>query len=194
MRRPLNILNPAMVVLLSFSAAAQARPDFSGRWTSEPESAPAPGDGRQAGSRRDGPAAGSQQAGVSSGDMGSGWGKTINLSQDDRRLRVEYEFFARGDMQPPLIFVYALDGAETKNSVMMGRGIQEQTSKTTWEADKLIITTTHVFDKMANGQPTTAEVRRTLWLESPTSLIVETTREGVPGGPVSTTRTVYRKL
>jgi hypothetical protein len=40
-------------------------------------------------------------------------------------------------MQPALTFVYALDGSETKNSVMMGRGIQMQPSKTAWDGDKL---------------------------------------------------------
>ena len=63
------------------------------------------------------------------GDMGSGWGSTITITQDAARLTVEYAFFSRGDMQPPLKFVYALDGSETKNSVMMGRGIQGQTSR-----------------------------------------------------------------
>jgi hypothetical protein len=33
-----------------------------------------------------------------------------------------------------------------------------------------------------------------LTLASPTSLIIETTRSGVLGGPPATTRTVYRKL
>lgn len=106
---------------------------------------------------------------------------------------VEYAFFARGDMQPPLKFVYALDGAETKNSVMMGRGIQAQTSKTAWDGDKLVITTLHSFENPANGQPMTSEVKQTLSLESPTSLVVETTRSGVLGGAPSTTRTTYRK-
>ena len=136
---------------------------------------------------------GSQQGSASVGDMGSGWGTIINVSQDNSRLTVEYEFFARGDMQPPLKFVYALNGEETSNSVMMGRGIQAQTSKTSWEGDKLIITTTHVFDK-GDGLPLKVDVKRNLWLESPTSLIVETMRGGVPGGPLATTRTVYRKL
>ena len=107
---------------------------------------------------------------------------------------VEYMFFARGDMQPPLRFVFALDGSETKNSVMMGRGIQVQTSKTAWEDDKLIITTMHDFENPANGQRMTSEVKQTLSLASPTSLMVETTRSGVLGGPPATTRTVYRKL
>ena len=96
--------------------------------------------------------------------------------------------------QPPLRFVFALDGSETKNSVMMGRGNQTQTSKTAWEGDKLVITTTQSFDLPGTDQPLTSEVKQTLALESPTSLIIETTRSGVLGGPSSTTRTVYRKL
>jgi hypothetical protein len=99
-----------------------------------------------------------------------------------------------GDMQPPLRFVFSLDGAETKNSVMMGRGVQAQTSKTAWEGEKLVITTTHSFAHPETGQTLTSEVNQTLALESPTSLIIETTRSGVLGGPSSTTRTVYRKL
>jgi hypothetical protein len=120
-------------------------------------------------------------------------GSTITIAQDLSRLTVEYAFFVGGDMQPPPKFVYALDGSETKNSVMMGRGIQAQTSKTAWEGDKLVITTMHSFANPETGQPLTSEVGQTLALESPTSLLVETTRSGVLGGPPSTTRTVYKK-
>ena len=127
------------------------------------------------------------------GNMGSGWGSNITIAQDAARLTVEYAFFVRGDLQPPLKFVYALDGSQTKNSVMMGRGIQTQTSKTAWEGDKLIITTEHNFENPANGQPMTTNVIQKLSLESPTSLLVETTRSGVLGGPSTTTRTIYKK-
>jgi hypothetical protein len=174
-----NILNSALVALLAVSATAQSKPDFSGRWTSE--SSPA-GEGQRGAS------------GARIGDMGSGWGSAITITQTAERMTVEYMFFARGDMQPPLRFVFALDGAETKNSVMMGRGIQTQTSKTAWEGDKLVITTTHSFGHPETGQPLTSEVKRTLTLESPTSLIIETIRSGALDGPASTTRTVYRKL
>jgi hypothetical protein len=125
--------------------------------------------------------------------MGSGWGSNLTITQDASRLTVQYAFFARGDMQPPLKFVYALDGSETKNSVMMGRGIQVQTSKTAWDGDKLVITTMHNFENPATGQLMKIEVNQTLSLESPTSLIVETARSGVLGGPPSTTKTVYKK-
>jgi hypothetical protein len=125
--------------------------------------------------------------------MGSGWGPSINVTQDASRLTVEYAFFARGDMQPPLKFVYALDGSETKNSVMMGRGIQVQASKTAWDGEKLIITTVHSFANPESNEPMKIEVKQTLSLGSPTSMIVETTRSGVLGGPPSMTKTVYKK-
>ncbi len=166
-----SVLYLAVVAFFALTVTAQIRPDFSGRWTNEPET-----------------------KATTTGDLGSGWGANFTIAQDASRLTVEYAFFARGDMQPPLKFVFALDGSETKNSVMMGRGIQVQTSKTAWEGDKLVITTAHSFENPANGQLMKSEVKQTLTLALPTSLIVETTRNGVLGGSPSTTRTVYRKL
>lgn len=185
-----RLLVTAIICGFATTASAQTRPDFSGRWTNEPDPAaatPAAGAGR-AGAP---PAAGPQRGGRS-GDMGSGWGSNITIAQDASKLTVEYAFFGRGDMQPPLKFVYALDGSETRNSVMMGRGIQQTASKTAWQEDKLVITTIHAFTDPDSGKPSTLEVKQALSLESPTSLVVETTRSGV-GGPPSTTRTVYRK-
>ena len=175
-----HVLRIITVALFAATVMAQAKPDFSGRWTSEPEAKTTePGSGQPSAARV--------------GDMGSGWGTNPTITQTADRLTVEYMFFARGDMQPPLKFVYALDGTETKNSVMLGRGIQMQTSKTAWEGAKLIITTTHTFENPTNGQPMKSEVKQTLTLASPTSLIVETTRGGVLGGPSTTTRTIYKK-
>jgi hypothetical protein len=171
----------ATLILLAVSVSAQTRPDFSGRWVIEPEPA-APANPAQPGSG----------ARVVSGDMGSGWGSTITVTQDASRLTVEYAFFARGDLQPPLRFIYALDGSETKNSVMMGRGVQVQTSKTAWDGNKLVIVTMHSF-QAETGEPVKIEVKQTLSLVSPTSMLVETARSGVLGGPPSMTKTVYKK-
>lgn len=193
MRRVTNVLSVTAVVLFAVSVTAQTRPDFSGRWTSEPEPASVVG---QAGAAPGGGGGAGQRGGggrVVSGDMGSGWGSNISVTQDANRLTVEYAFFTRGDLQPPLKFVYALDGSETKNSVMMGRGIQVQTSKTAWDGDKLVITTMHSFAHPENSEPMKIEVKQTLSLGSPTSMMVETTRIGVLGGPPSTTKTVYKK-
>ncbi len=187
--RRLSWPTAVILALAAVSAAGQARPDFSGRWTSEPDPATAPPPGQ----RGAGGGGGGQRGGGARGDMGSGWGPTIAITQEAARLTVEYVFFSRGDLQPPLRFVYALDGSESQNSVMMGRGIQVQTSKTAWNGDRLVITTVHTFAD-PSSRPQTQTVTQTVSLDSATSLVVETTRAGVMGGPPSTTRTVYRKM
>jgi hypothetical protein len=176
--------------LVCVAVMAQSRPDFSGRWTSDPEPAVAAAGG-QPGARGAGRAG---RGGARAGDMGSGWGSPITIAQDDRRLTVEYAFFARGDLQPPLRFTYALDGSQTTNTVTMGHGIQEQTARTAWDGSTLVITTAHPFTNPDTGERMASEVVQRLTLESPASLVVEVTRTGVLGGPSSTTRTVYRKL
>lgn len=168
-------------VAISASAGAQQRPDFSGEWTIKPEEPVAA------------PVGGRGGRGARVGDMGSGWGSPITITQDANRLRVEYAFFTRGDLQPPLRFDYALDGSETTNTIMMGRGRQAQRSRVAWTGNSLVITTFHEFANPAGGAPGTAEVRQALSLESPGSLLVETTRIGVLGGPTTTTKTVYVK-
>jgi len=192
MRRATTTTTIALALSAALVAGLGAQaPSFTGRWTSDPAPATGAPPG-QPGAARGGAPGGAAAGGR--GDMGSGWGSPITITQDPAKLTVEYAFFARGDMQPPLRFVYALDGSATTNTVMMGRGIQTQTSKAAWSGDRLTITTTHTFADPATGKPTPFEVKQTLWLESPTSLVVETTRAGVMGGAATTTRTVYRKL
>ena len=139
-----TMLVSAICACLTLGAQAQGKPDFSGRWTSDldPAAVAAAAADQPAGAagqrgRGAGPAGGRGGR----GDMGSGWGSTIAIAQDAARLTVEYVFFSRGDMQPPMRFVYALDGSETNNTVMMGNGMQAQASRTSWDGDKLVITT-----------------------------------------------------
>jgi hypothetical protein len=154
-------------------AGAQQRPDFSGEWTQ------ARPDGRGRGGPR--------------GDMGSGWGPALAITQNAATVTVQYDVFVRGDLQPPLRFSYALDGSETRNAVMMGRGIQERTSTATWQGDTLAITTVFDVDEPDVPEGARVELRRRLWLEGPAALVVEATRTGVRGGPTTTTRTVYAR-
>jgi hypothetical protein len=198
MKAVATLLSVFAIAFVSNEAAAQARPDFSGRWTTEPEaSADDQGRGQaaqgQRGQRGGRGGRGGRGRGPT-GDMGSGWGPTITIAQEANTLAVEYVFFGRGDLQPPLRFTYALDGSETKNRVMMGRGIQEQTSRAAWEGSNLVITTVHDFTNPQNGQPVKAEVKRVLTLASPDQLVVEVTRGGVLGGPATTSRAEYRRL
>ena len=186
------------VLVCAVAVAATPQTDFSGRWTTDPDpavqaAAGGPGGtGPQRGAGAPGGPGGGR--GAARGDMGSGWGPTITITQDAGRLTVEYAFFARGDMQPPLRFVYALDGSETKNTVMMGHGMQTQISRTKWDGAKLVITTRHSFVDPVTSKPATTEITQALSLESSTSLVVEATRAGVGGGPATTTKTTYRKL
>jgi hypothetical protein len=171
-----------LTAALPATLPAQPPADFSGRWTLDaPAIASTPA------------VPGTPAMAAAPGDMGSGWGPTITIAQDATRLRVEYTVFSRYDLQPPLTFTYPLDGSVGRNTVMMGRGDQIESSRAQWHGQTLIIITTlHIADRAA-GRPFTAELTRKLSLESPTTLIVEVTRAGVLGGPASTTRSVYRR-
>jgi len=166
------------------SAAAQGRPDFSGRWTSgPPPAAPSARDAAADRATSDPPPA----------DFGSGWGRIITITQTERTITIEWPVFSTYDMQPPLRFVYALDGSESVNTIMMGRGMQRQRARARWAGDSLVITTTHAFTDPATGRDVPIEIGQTLVLESPTSLVVQTSRPGASGAAPATTRMVYTK-
>ena len=150
---------------------AQERPDFSGKWR-EKTSQPA---------------------------AGSLWGSEFTIAQRADSLTVERIFFSRYDLQPPLKFRYALDGLETKNTVLMGRGVQEFVSTAAWDANKLAITTTHQFRLPDDQRLLTSKTRHVLTLRpsatptQPPTLVLETTRDALLGGSESTTRSEYTK-
>lgn len=177
------IVGSAWVWLATLAAPAALvaraqQPNFAGRWIAVPDSI----------------APGANAAATTTGSPGSGWGTPLTITQDSTRLTVEYPFFSRYDLQPPLQFVYALNGTETKNTVMMGNGFQEQFSRAKWNGSTLVITTVHVVaNPSVAGDSLRVDVTRRLSLESPTRLIAETTRAGVLGGQASTTRTVYTR-
>jgi hypothetical protein len=154
--------------------AARERLDFTGKWTQT-----IPSD--------------------ESGFEESGWGSAFLIVQHANRMVVEREFFSLPDLQPPLKFTYFLDGSESRNTVLMGRGMQEQVSTAAWEGDKLVITITHISPGADAGQQRISEVRHTLSFQRsrreahPPFLVIETTRLAIEGGVPSTTRTVYIK-
>jgi len=180
-RSPLATLS-LLTVIVTAVLASQPPADFSGRWTLDaPAIASTPA------------VPGTPAVAAAPGDMGSGWGPVITIAQDAKQLSVEYAVFSRYDLQPQLKFTYPLDGSEGRNTVTMGRGEQIESSRAQWDGQTLILTTTFHIDDRGAGKPFTAELTRKLWLESPTTLVVEVTRGGVLGGPASTTRSVYRK-
>jgi hypothetical protein len=170
-----RILVTVMAFLaLPWLADAQS-PDFSGEWTrvdstSDQRSVAAVGD-----------------AAFRVGTMGAGWGSPLTLRQQGGQLVVEYTFFSTYDLQPRLRFVYALDGSEARNTIMIGHSESVLRSRATWRDSTLVITTIYP----APGGAT--EVTQSLTLSSPTSLIMETTRSGVAGSRPTVTRTTYAK-
>lgn len=163
MRSTFRLSSSAILcVLLAAPVAAQQVTDFSGQWQ-----------------RADG------------NDIGSGWGDVITVTQEGPRLQVEYALFAPGDRQPPLRFVYDLEGRETHNDFMMGRGVQMQTSRAKLIGGSLEIMTSH--ELIVQGRALQSDVRQVLSLESSGTLVVEVTRLGVLGGPPTTSRSVYRR-
>jgi hypothetical protein len=154
----------------------QSTPDFSGQWTAEPESAAAPAG-----------------AAAQRGTMGSGWGTSITITQDATQLVVEHAVFSRYDIQPPLRTVYALDGSETRNSVMIGHTTQVRRSRAAWKGQTLEITTLYPGPPTASGRTSEMGVLHRLTLESPDTLVIEAERTATAAGPSSVTRTVYKR-
>jgi hypothetical protein len=175
-------LGGALLLAIAAWPANAQPPDFSGNWTAV---APA----GEAGTAR-----GAAPPTLSAlGDMGSGWGSPITLTQEAGALVVECAYFHPRDAQPPVRLRYALDGAESRNTVNMGRGPQLQVSRAEWRDAHLVITTIHEFENPEDGRPATSETRQTLSLQAPGTLVIETVRGGVLGGRSSTTRTTYRR-
>jgi predicted metalloprotease with PDZ domain len=151
-------------------AAAQAPPNLAGRWTLIPDS-PAP---RGRGSRIPETA-------------GSGWGSEITITHDAVWLTIQRAEFSRYDMQPPMRFVYALDGSEGRNVVNMGRGPQEQSSRIAWRGNSLVITTRHT-----SAAPAASVVTQVFSIDESGALVIQTTR-GTGQAATAPTSTRYRK-
>jgi hypothetical protein len=173
------------LVLQTPTAPAATKPDFSGRWA---DVAPPPG---QQGPARQG--APGRAGGAAPVSIGSGWLTPFTITQTATQLTVEYMFFGRGDMQPPLRHVFALDGSETQNTMMMGRGQQVQVTTAAWDGDKLVLKTVHTLTDPTSGKPITMRVTQILTLESPTTLVVEVASDGVMGGKPTSSKWTYQK-
>ena len=173
MRR--NFLVVAVVLMFGAAAslAAQAKPDFSGNWTLDPASAPAPpaGGGGGGGGGRGGGGRGG----------GAGFGQEFTAKQDASTLTI-----SRDQGGNPVTATYKLDGSESKNTVTGRNGQQEQVSKTMWMGNKLMITTT------INAGGNNIEQSRTLSLEGG-NLVVEQSQPGRDGGAPQTQKLVYKK-
>src|SRR5688572_32112225 len=127
MRR--NFLIVAVVLMFGAAAslAAQAKPDFSGKWVMDPASAPAAPAGGGGGGGRGGGGGGGR----------GGFGNEFTIAQNAKTLTLTR---MQGDQT--VTTVYNLDGSESKNTVQGRGGATEQVSKAMWDGAKLVVTTT----------------------------------------------------
>ena len=168
MRR--NFLVVAVVLMFGAAAslAAQAKPDFSGKWVMDPAAAPAA------------PAGG---GGGRGGGRGGGFGNEFTIAQNAKTLTITR---MQGDQT--VTTVYNLDGSESKNMVA-GRGGGEPTaqiSKAVWDGAKLVVTTT------INAGGNNIEQKRVFAMEG-ANLTIETTQPGRDGGPGTPNKVTYKK-
>jgi hypothetical protein len=174
MRRITVVVSAVAVVLyMAAGAYAQARPDFSGTWTMDPASAPAPPGGGVGGGR----------GGGRGGGGGVGFGPEFTAKQDANALTI-----TRMQGGQTITAAYRLDGSESKNSVpgRQGGPPTEQVSKASWDGNRLVIVTTLDF----GGNR--VEQRRVLSLEGG-NLAIEQTNPGFQGGAPTTVKVVYKK-
>lgn len=175
-----HVLKIVAAGFLAAGISLQQTPNFTGAWTASEPGPTAPGEEQKA-------------------SLGSGWGESFTLIQDTNTITVERVLYRPRDFQPTLKFRCALDGTESRDTIMMGRGIEILVSTAAWEGNKLVITTKHPVPEAEGAGTNACVVTRTLSLEPPqqavgeASLVIETTRCAVLGGMPSTTRVVYTR-
>ena len=180
MARLEKVFGLSALMLLATMAAAQAPPDFSGRWTAVPEP-PAAGGGR-----------GTAAAPVT---MGSGWGGEITITQDrlhaHRGTRAVLPVrHAAADAHSPT--GWTAPRAATPSTWAGGR--RSSPRRPHCQDASVVITTTFRFSHPESGRAETIEVRQVLSLDLSGSLVITTTRSGFAGGPPSTSTTTYKRI
>jgi hypothetical protein len=146
--------------LVAPSVGAQP-PDLGGRWTQVVES-PA---SREGAARPRIPAT-----------AGGGWGREITITPEAARITIERHQFVANDMQPPMRYVYALGGPESRNVV----------ARAPLEGGRLVI-----VSRYAAGTSLAAEVTQVFSIDRSGEMVVETTRKA--GGATSTATARYRR-
>ena len=174
MRRNFLVVAVMLMFGVAASLAAQAKPDFSGKWVLDPASAPAAPAGGGGGG------GGGGRGGGGGGGRG-GFGNEFTIAQNAKTLTLTR---MQGDQT--VATVYNLDGSESKNSVQGRGGATEQVSKAVWDGAKLVVTTT------INAGGNNIEQKRVFAMEGG-NLTIETTAPGRDGGPGTPTKLTYKK-
>jgi len=151
------------------AATVQNRPDFAGKW----------------GLVRD----------AAAPDVQGAFGETFVAAQYATSLVIDWSFFAQGRGAPGQAernahSAFIFDGTESNVSDIYSSGSHAQTVDTSaWDGQKLVITTT-----WRGNSPAHVSRKRTLWLDSDGTMIVETGTPSDGGRPWATARSRYRRV
>lgn len=157
------IISAALAVAFVAGVSAQGKPNFAGTWQLDPEKSTQMG-GRQGGG-------GGRQGGTPA---------PLTIAVDGQKMSITQTFGENSRTT-----VYMLDGTVSKNT-MPGRQGGEPTEVTytsKWEGNALVTT-------IVNPRGTSTEKR---WIEADGTMVVETTRTGQDGTPV-TAKQVFKKF
>ncbi len=165
---------------ISTGLSGQSRPDFTGRWKLDAQATEVMGGGR-------GDPSGNATGGGGRGGGGLGLGppaEELIVRQNDTTMTVEEVRSA-----DPVIIVYKLKGGRIRNTLPVGRGgttVADFSSR--WDGSKL--STNINREVTARGSTISMRYRELRYLSKDSSMVVETTMSGRPGGR----KTVYRKV
>lgn len=157
MRRLSMLAGAAAVTLFASTGSAQAKVNFAGKWIVVDSTT------------------------LGRGGRG-GLGPTVTVLQDAGTLTV-----TRVGPNGEIKSIYKLDGTESKNTIMMGGNSIEQTSKTMWMSDTLMVTNS----RLVSGA--TQETVMNFYIDKTGNLVVATTAPPRGGGPVTKQTVVYKK-
>jgi hypothetical protein len=160
----------AAAVLMVAGLSAQAKPDFSGKWTLVPDPNAAPDGGGPGGGRG---------GGRGGGGGGQLCGAECTIAQDAMTLTV-----TRTTPGGETKAVYKLDGSDSKNMQQGRGGATEVVSKAAWDGNKVTISTTRDF----GGNSVTTKAS----LSVAAGELTIVTEGQSPNGPTTTTQK-YKK-
>lgn len=159
-----SIVTVAIVCLCAASAAAQTRPDFSGRWVEDASQRKSPYDTTPSGGAR---------------AMSSTGVETLITHTADQ-LIIDRDFIEKTR------HVHHLDGREDRNR----NGAQVHTTRTTWQGDRLV--TEGITYQVTSHGETSWKVKEVRWLNARGQLALETTRID-EDGEAKTVLQIFRK-
>ena len=150
------IFSGILAVLFTAGVMAQAKADFSGTWTLDPEKS-------VMGNRGGG------------GGRGGGMAAPLTITVEGAKMSISRTMGQSGNT---VTTVYLLDGTESKNSQPGRRGGEptEVIYKSKWDGAKLVTTIT-------NPRGTSTETR---WIDADGTMVVETERTNQDGEKVVT--------